>query len=177
MTLTSKRMERALVAGKPLLMLLAVCLGVAGCTSLSPYDPAARAPSPATASPASSRPPATSTSRPDDAGAPRGEASVPVASAEPRSNQPKVRQENAASAVLLEQSRDERAAGSYTEAAVSIERALRIDPNNPVLWIELAEIKGAEGDLDQAQMMARKALTLAGTDRSIEARADRLLSR
>jgi Flp pilus assembly protein TadD len=88
-----------------------------------------------------------------------------------------VRQENAASTVLLEQSRDERAAGSYADAAVSIERALRIDPNNPALWIELAEIKGAEGDFDQAEMMARKALTLAGSDRSIQTRAERLLSR
>jgi Flp pilus assembly protein TadD len=153
-------------------MLLAV--GIAGCTSLSGYE-SARAPSPATTTSASSRTPSTTT-RPDDAGAamPRGEASRPVGSSEPRSNQPK---ENAASAVLLEQSRDERAAGSYAEAAVSIERALRIDPNNPALWMELAEIKGAEGDFDQAEMMARKALTLAGSDRSIEARAERLLSR
>jgi tetratricopeptide (TPR) repeat protein len=162
-------MERAPVAGKPLLMLLAVGIGVAGCTSLSPYE-SARTPSPATTSP-----PTSDTQR-GDAGAamPRGEASRPVASSEPRPNQPK---ENAASAVLLEQSRDARAAGSYAEAAASIERALRIDPNNPALWMELAEIKGAEGDFDQAEMMARKALTLAGSDRSIEARAERLLSR
>jgi Flp pilus assembly protein TadD len=95
--------------------------------------------------------------------------------ANPRTNPPKPRQENAASAGLLEQSRDERAVGSYAEAAASIERALRIDPNNPALWIELAEVKAAEGDLDQAEMMARKALTLAGSDRSIMARAERLL--
>jgi Flp pilus assembly protein TadD len=88
-----------------------------------------------------------------------------------------MRQENAASAVLLEQSRGERAAGSYAEATASIERALRIDPNNPALWIELAEIKAAEGDSEQAEMMARKALTLAGSDRSIMARADQLVGR
>jgi Flp pilus assembly protein TadD len=170
-------MERASVVGKPLVMLLAIGLGAAGCTSLSQYEPATRTPSPGTTSPPSSRTPQATATRPDEAGAARGEASLPVASAEPRSNPPKVRQENGASAVLLEQSRDERAAGSYAEAAVSIERALRIDPNNPALWIELAEIKDAEGDLDQAEMMARKALTLAGSDRSIEARAERLLSR
>jgi hypothetical protein len=87
------------------------------------------------------------------------------------------RQPNAASAVLLERGRNERAAGSYVQAAASIERALRIDPNNPVLWIELGEIKLAEGDRGQAEMMARKALTLAGNDRSIAIRAERLVGR
>jgi Flp pilus assembly protein TadD len=109
---------------------------------------------------------------------PREEATRPVAStAQPRSNPTKMRQENAASAALLEQSRDERVAGNYADAAVSIERALRIDPNNPALWIELAEIKAAAGDFEQAEMMARKALTLAGSDRSIMARADQLVGR
>ena len=76
---------------------------------------------------------------------------------------------------VLERSRSERTAGDFTAAAVSVERALRIEPNNPSLWIELAEIKAAEGDRDQAEMIARKALTLAGSDRSIRERADRLL--
>ena len=84
---------------------------------------------------------------------------------------------NAASAVLLERSREQSANGAYAAAAASLERALRIDPNNPVLWIELAEVKSAEGDDEQAEMMARKALTLAGSDRSIVARAERLVGR
>jgi hypothetical protein len=170
-------MERTPAAGKALLILVALCVGAAGCTSYSSYEPGARTAPGATIPP--SRAPGASTVRPDDPGfeAPRGAGSVPMASADPRTNPPKARQENAASTVLLEQSRDERAAGSYAEAAASIERALRIDPNNPALWIELAEIKGAEGDLDQAEMMARKALTLAGSDRSIMARAERLLER
>jgi tetratricopeptide (TPR) repeat protein len=178
MTLTSKSMERACKAGKTLLIVLAVGVGAAGCTSLSSYDTAARTPAPADAITPPGFPPATNAGRSENAGlaAPRGEASLPVA-AEPRANQPKPRQENAASAVLLEQSRGERAAGSYADAAVSIERALRIDPNNPALWIELAEVKADEGDFDQAEMMARKALTLAGSDRSIMARAERLLGR
>jgi hypothetical protein len=170
-------MERASQGGKALLIIVAVGVGAAGCTSLSSYDPAARTPSPAETITPPGFPPAPSAARPDDGGAtPRGEASIPVV-AQPRANQPKVRQENVASAVLLEQSRDERAAGSYADAAVSIERALRIDPNNPALWIELAEVKADEGDFDQAEMMARKALTLAGSDRSIMARAERLLGR
>jgi len=157
-----------------MLALAAVCLGASGCTSFSTYQPSARAPAPTAPDPATSGPPGYAI--PDDGAAtPQGQAALPVA-AEPRSSQPKVvRQENAASAVLIAQSRDERAAGSYADATASIERALRIDPNNPALWIELAEIKAAGGDWDQAEMMARKALTLAGSDQSIMARADRLV--
>ena len=82
---------------------------------------------------------------------------------------------NAASIALLERSRGERDAGRYAAAAASLERALRIDPNNALLWIELAEVKAADGDRAQAEEMARKALTLAGNDGSIAARARRLL--
>lgn len=81
----------------------------------------------------------------------------------------------AASRALLEQSRDERAAGSYAAAASSVERALRIDPNNPLLWLELGGIKLDDRDPAQARIMARKALTLAGGDRAIAARAQRLI--
>jgi hypothetical protein len=79
------------------------------------------------------------------------------------------------SLALLAQSRSERAAGSYAAAASSIERALRIDPNDATLWLELGEIKLADRDPAQAQMMARKALTLAGGDRVIASRAQRLI--
>src|SRR5690606_30572163 len=79
-----------------------------------------------------------------------------------------------ASVALLEQSRDQRAAGSYAAAASSIERALRIDPNNAELWLELGEIKLADGDPQQAEQMARKSLTLAAGAPAVAARAERL---
>ena len=82
-----------------------------------------------------------------------------------------------AAAALLEQSRGQRAAGSYAAAASSIERAIRIDPNNAGLWLELGEIKLDEGDPQQAEQMARKALSLAGGDPSVTSRAERLLAR
>ena len=82
-----------------------------------------------------------------------------------------------AAVALLEQSRGQRAAGSYAAAASSIERAIRIDPNNAGLWLELAEIKLDDGDPQQAEQMARKALTLAGGDPSVTSRAERLLAR
>lgn len=82
-----------------------------------------------------------------------------------------------AAAALLEQSRTQSSAGQYGAAASSIERALRIDPNNAALWIELAEVKLADNDPMQAEQMARKALTLAGSDRAITVQAERLLAR
>ena len=100
---------------------------------------------------------------------------APSGSARPPEAEPAPAPRTNASAALLEQGRQARAAGRYAEAAATLERALRIDPNNPLLWIELAEIKAADGDRAQAREMARKALTLAAGDRSIESRARRLL--
>jgi len=124
-----------------------VCAAAAGCTTV-PFG----YPSP---QPGQS-------SRAPDGNAPAQEAERPA----PQST---------ASAALLEQGRDAREAGRYAEATASLERALRIDPNNPLLWIELAEVKAADGDRGQAREMARKAMTLAAGNSSIEARARRLL--
>jgi Flp pilus assembly protein TadD len=80
-----------------------------------------------------------------------------------------------ASGALLEQSRAQRAAGSLPAARASLERALRLDPNNAALWLELGELELQTGNATQAATMARKAMTLAGRDARLTARADRLL--
>jgi Tfp pilus assembly protein PilF len=80
-----------------------------------------------------------------------------------------------ASGALLEQSRAQRAAGSLPAARGSLERALRIDPNNAALWLELGELELQTGNAAQAATMARKAMTLAGRDGRLTARAERLL--
>lgn len=84
---------------------------------------------------------------------------------------------SAASVALLDQSRAARERGDLMRAAAIVERALSIDPNDASLWIELAEIRFAQGDRDEAETLARKALTLAGNDRSIAPRAARLGAR
>ncbi len=76
---------------------------------------------------------------------------------------------------LLQQSRAARAAGDYGQATATTERALRIDPNNPSLWLELGEIALATGETRQAETLARKALSLAADDRVVTAQAERLL--
>ena len=80
-----------------------------------------------------------------------------------------------ATQALLTQSRAARAAGSYVEATAAIERALRIAPSDPALWLELGEIELASGDPAQAATLARKALTLAADDRTVSAEAHTLL--
>jgi tetratricopeptide (TPR) repeat protein len=96
----------------------------------------------------------------------------------PRTDVPAARPQSdasGASGVLLEQSRVQRAAGSLPAARASLERALRLDPNNGALWIELGELELQVGNNTQAATMARKALTLAGRDGRLAARAERLL--
>jgi tetratricopeptide (TPR) repeat protein len=76
---------------------------------------------------------------------------------------------------LLQQSRAARASGNYGQATATTERALRIAPNDPALWLELGEIALATGDTRQAATLARKALSLAADDRAVSAQAERLL--
>jgi predicted Zn-dependent protease len=61
-------------------------------------------------------------------------------------------------------------------AAATIERALRIEPDNPLLWIELAKIRHNEGNEAQAENLARKALTMAAGDNRTQAAAWRVIA-
>jgi tetratricopeptide (TPR) repeat protein len=67
----------------------------------------------------------------------------------------------AASRSLLGQAQVQLQSGNYALAASSIERALRIEPDNPLLWIELGNIRQAEGNYIQAENMGRKAVSLS----------------
>lgn len=75
---------------------------------------------------------------------------------------------------MLLQARVDRAAGRLDSAESKIERALRIEPNNPWLWIELGEINLAAGNRAQARTMGNRAVSLAGGDPLIELNARRL---
>lgn len=57
------------------------------------------------------------------------------------------------------------AGGGDTQAAIStIERALRIEPDNPLLWLELGDIHESAGHFEQAGGIGHKALQLATGD-------------
>jgi uncharacterized protein HemY len=66
--------------------------------------------------------------------------------------------------------------GDLDGASSTLDRALRIEPNNPLLWIELGRLRLAEHDVHQAEGCGRKALALASGDRGAQAQAGRLLA-
>lgn len=68
---------------------------------------------------------------------------------------------SAASRALVGQAQNQLASKNYPVAAASIERALRIEPDNPLLWIELGKVRQAEGNYVQAENMARKAASMS----------------
>jgi len=82
---------------------------------------------------------------------------------------------SSASQALLTQSRSHQAAGDYDLAAASIERALRIEPRQPRLWLELGKIRLKEADFAQAENMGRKALSLSAGDAVLTAQAEQLI--
>ena len=68
---------------------------------------------------------------------------------------------SAASNSLVTAAQAQLKAKNYPAAAASIERALRIEPGNPLLWIELGKVRYAEGNHVQAENMGRRAASLS----------------
>ncbi|OYY75502.1 MAG: hypothetical protein B7Y40_00855 [Gammaproteobacteria bacterium 28-57-27] len=68
------------------------------------------------------------------------------------------------------------ARGDLTASAASLERALRIEPNNAGLWSRLAEVRLRQGDTVQAEQLALKANGLAGGDAALRSRNDQIVA-
>ena len=62
---------------------------------------------------------------------------------------------------LVVQARTATSKGDFDAAAATLERALRIEPDNPLVWIEMGQMRLASGDPVQAENMGRRALALA----------------
>ena len=77
---------------------------------------------------------------------------------------PSLRSENIAIAGLMESARADAGAGRLANAAASLERALRIEPRNPRLWHELARVRLKQGEYAQAENMAARSNSWAGSD-------------
>ncbi|HEV2228067.1 MAG TPA: tetratricopeptide repeat protein [Steroidobacteraceae bacterium] len=82
----------------------------------------------------------------------------------------------AAASALVAQAHAQAGAGEYAAAGATLERALRIEPDNPLLWVELGRVQLGEGNAPQADGMGRKALALATGDPSAQASAWRLIA-
>ncbi len=145
----------------------AVLLG--GCSLFASRPSPPNAPSPQTqpSGPQSSRAPSTGPLSPIPA---------PPAQPVPPSPPPRENHLSAATHSLVTQARAQMSHGDLDGASATLDRALRIEPNNPLLWIELGRLRIAEGDGHQAEGCGRKALALASGDRGTQAQAGRLLA-
>lgn len=76
-----------------------------------------------------------------------------------------------AAAALVSTARVQERGGNFALAAETLERALAIEPRNPLVWLELARESLAAGNPAQADGMARKALYLATGDSAVQASA------
>jgi predicted Zn-dependent protease len=81
-----------------------------------------------------------------------------------------------AASALVTQAHTQAGGGDYGQAAATLERALRIEPDNPLLWIELGRVRLSENNAAQADAMGRKALALATTDAGAQSAAWRLIA-
>ena len=77
---------------------------------------------------------------------------------------------------LVTQARAQVARGDLPAASSTLDRAMRIEPNNPLLWVELGRLRLAESNAHQAEICGRKALALASGDHGTQAQAGRLLA-
>jgi predicted Zn-dependent protease len=82
----------------------------------------------------------------------------------------------AASRALVSQAQTQMATKNYAVAASSIERALRIEPDNPLLWIELGKVRFAEGNYVQAENLSRKAVSMSVNAPRAQSSAWRLIA-
>lgn len=71
---------------------------------------------------------------------------------------------------LMASAEQRRGEGDPGSAANSLERALRIEPRNAILWSRLADIRFDQGNWQQAIQLAAKSNTLAGNDKQLRRR-------
>jgi predicted negative regulator of RcsB-dependent stress response len=82
---------------------------------------------------------------------------------------------NTAVVALLNKAQSQAAAGRMDAAGESLERAMRIEPRNAVLWQKLARIRLRQGQYRQAENLAAKSNMLAGADADLRAENWRLI--
>ncbi len=151
-------------------------LAAAGC-SLQPFHsqpPASTRPAPQGGSaPVINEPPTVTSTLPAEPVIQGPAPSIPV----PR-ERPKVAPAtlSPASKALVTQAQTQRKKGDLPGAAGSLDRALRIEPNNPLLWIEMGRLRMDQRNYAQAESMGRKALSMAVGDNRTQAAAWQLIA-
>jgi predicted Zn-dependent protease len=77
---------------------------------------------------------------------------------------------------LLQSARTDSASGRLSNAAATLERALRIEPRNPRLWHELARVRSQQGQHAQAENVAVRSNSFAGDDKALRAENWKLIA-
>jgi tetratricopeptide (TPR) repeat protein len=144
---------------------LITLLALAGCTLTRPAPFAPPPPAP---------PPSGSAQPQPGAPAPGSAAAAPAE--RPAPPPPRQFRLGAAAGSLVTQAHAQASSGDYGQAAATLERAQRIEPDNPLLWIELGRVRLAENNAPQADAMGRKALALAVGDPAAQAAAWHLIA-
>ena len=80
-----------------------------------------------------------------------------------------------ASTALVKQARTQSVKGEYPAAVATLERALRIEPDNPLVWLELGQVHLASRNPTQAESMGRKAIALATGNPAVQSSGWRLV--
>lgn len=83
--------------------------------------------------------------------------------------------DNNAVLALVNSARNDNAIGKPDAAVATLERALRIEPRNPVLWQELARVRLQQGQYQQAEGLAARSNGWAGNDKPLRAENWRLI--
>jgi len=157
---------------RSLLLALIAAVSLSACALLRapPAPPSQPAPSATSSTPAGSAQPA-------QPGAPTPTPVTPVPPAQPTTpSHPKQFRLGPAASALVTQAHQQAQSGDTAQAAATLERALRIEPENPLVWIELGRVRVAENNPAQADAMGRKALTLAGGDPAAQSSAWHLIA-
>ncbi len=68
---------------------------------------------------------------------------------------------------LLDDSRQQQQQGQLSKAAATIERAIRLEPNNAILWSRLAQIRLVEKNWQQAYVLANKSNSLERSNKAL----------
>ena len=92
---------------------------------------------------------------------------APLPAAELRARSPAVN-------ALLAKARSDRAEGNPEKAMVSLERALRIEPQDPELWLELAAAAFDKEDFQVSAEFADRAGRMAGNNEELRREALKL---
>lgn len=78
---------------------------------------------------------------------------------------------------LFRQAQSAQQTGKYAEAEMLLERALRIEPQNPHYWYAMAQAKYQQGQYPQSIQFCLKAESLAGSQPQVAAESRSLLRR